>query len=401
MLAGATMLLQFAFCLGQETGLTALGVGGMALYLTHWQRTGSAHYLIPAAACAALVACAREYGAAFLLVGVGWIFFARAGWRRTLGFAAGAGAIPAVWHLRNWLLTGNPLYAQSVGGLFPTNPVFDAWMKGYVAIYGNVLLQALGWREISRLLLMSAVPALVGFGAGIALWRRQPAGTAWTLLGGLAVVLWLASVPFTAGGFFYSMRVMSPLMLLGCAWGGAALARWLPDRRHLAGVVFGFGLFGCDAALRAWTIPINPYTIRPQEWPEAGYRLQLDFIRDDQAFLEGIARFVPGKVLSDSAGVQALFQQRGKTLVPFWSPEVSFLFSENFAGDAVTRLRELGYSHLLVKRAEFTSDFLKRLGALPHLAGRLTSVTANENYVLFSFDPLASAAPAEAPAGKR
>jgi hypothetical protein len=397
MLAGATMLLQFAFCLGQETGLTALGVGGMALYLTHWQRDGSPRHLVPAAACAALVGCAREYGAAFVAIGIGWVFLSQAGWRRTLGFAVGACILPAVWHGRNWLLTGNPLYAQSVGGLFPTTPIFDAWMQGYVEIYGKVLFQVQGWREIGRLLLMSAVPALAGFGAGIFLWRRQPGGVAWMLLGVMAVVLWLVSVPFTAGGFFYSMRVMSPLMLLGCAWGGAALARWLPDRQHLAGVLLGFGLFGCDAALRAWTIPINPYTIPAREWPEAGYRLQLDFIRDDQAFLDGVARVIPGKVLSDSAGLQGLFRQHGKTLVPFWSPEVAFLCSGNYSGDAVTRLRELGYSHLLLKRAQYSQDFLKRMGAMPHLLGRLTGVTANENYVLFAFDPPAPAAPPAKP----
>ncbi|HET7534890.1 MAG TPA: hypothetical protein VFJ90_00450 [Candidatus Didemnitutus sp.] len=391
-LGGATLQLQFAFGLGQETGLTALGVGGMALYLMHWQRSGSARYLVPAAACAALAACAREYGAAFLLVGTGWLLANRAGWRRALGFSAGAGLLPAIWHGRNWLLTGNPLYAQSVGGIFPTNPVFDAWMQGYVAIHGKLLLQADGWREIARLLVIGTVPALFGFGTGIFFWRRQPGGAWWILLGILSVVLCVASMPFTAGGFFYSLRVLSPLMVLGCAWGGAVLAQWVPAKRHLPGLMVALVLFGCDAALRAWTIPLNPYSIPPREWPDAGYRLQQDFARDDQAFLENIARTVPGKVLSDSAGLQALFRQHGRQLIPFWSPEVSFLFADNFSGDAVAHLRSLGYSHLLLKRAQYTVDFLKRRGALPRLEGRLHGIAANENYLLFSFDPPASSA---------
>lgn len=386
-LAGATMLLQFAFFLGQETGLTALGVGGMVFYLTQWQRSGAARCLIPAAACAALAACAREYGAAFLFVGVAWLMRGRARGTHVAGFALGAGVLPAIWHGRNWVLTGNPLYAQSVGGMFPTNPVFDAWMQGYVAIYGKVLLEANGWRETGRLLLMSTVPALLGFSAGIYLWRRQPGAAAWIMAGVLAAILFLASVPFTGGGVFYAMRVMSPLMVLGCAWGGAALAQWIPDRRYLAGVWLALLLFGCDAALRAWTVPLNPYTISPREWPDAGYRVQLDFARDDQAFLENAARKIPGKVLSDSAGVQALFRQQGRTLVPFWSPDVQFLFSPDYTGDAVARLRELGYSHLLLKRAQYSVDFLKRLGALARLDGRITGIAANENYLLFSLEP--------------
>ncbi len=387
-LAGATMLLQFAFCLGQETGLTALGAGGMVLYLTHWRRGGSDHLLIPAAACAALAACAREYGIAFMLAGAAWVALAPVGWRLKAGFALGAGVLPAAWHVRNWVLTGNPFYAQDVGGLFPVNPVFHTWMQGYVNIYGKTLIQVSGWREIARLLLMSAVPALLGFFGGMIVWRRTAGWIGSVSIGILSVAAWAASVPFTAGGFFYSMRVLSPLLVVGCAWGGACLARWIPGRRHLAGLQFGLVLFGADAALRAWTIPINPYSVSPREWPEAGYRIQLDFARDDQAFLENLARHVPGKVLSDSAGVQPLFQQAGRTLVPLWSPEVGFLFSPDFKGDAVTRLRELGYSHLLLKRAQFTVDFLTQTGALKRLEGRLQGQAENEWYALFSFQPV-------------
>ncbi len=386
-LAGATMLLQFAFCLGQETGCTALGAAGMLFYLLHWRRAQTVTLLVPAAACAALVGCSREYGSAFILVGTAWLWTASRSWKLSLAWTAGAGLLPFGWHLRNWILTGNPFYAMDVAGLFPLNPVFNAWMQGYVHIYGKTLRQISGWREICRLLLMSAVPALVGFCCGAHLWRRQPGWLAWLSVAGLSIALWLASVPYTAGGFFYAMRVMSPLMLLGCAWGGGALARWFPGRRHLAGLLTGLSLFGLDAALRAWTIPINPYTIPPREWPEAGYRLQLDFARDDQAFMEALARHVTGKVLSDSAGVQPVFRAEGKSLVPFWSPDVAFLFAPDFKGDAVARLRELGYTHLLLKRAQFSVDFLVHEGALARLEGRITLAQANPSYVLFALEP--------------
>lgn len=382
-LGGATMLLQFAFELGQETGCTALGAGGMVLYLLHWHRSRAAHLLAPAAACAAFAACAREYGALFAVAGVLWVWRARASWKHVVVFAASAGLFPLAWHARNWALTGNPFYAMDVAGWFPLNAVFNVWMQGYQQIHGKILLQAAGWREITRLLLMGAVPALFGLGAGLALWWRQPAARGWALVSGLAALAWLASVPYTAGGPVYSMRVLSPLLLLGCAWGGGALAHWVPGRRHLAGLLAGLAIFGIDASLRAWTMPLNPYSIAPREWPEAGYRLQQDFQREDQAFLESVARQVSGRILSDSAGVQPLMRARGRVLVPFWSPEVAFLFSPEYRENAAARLRKLGYTHVLLKRAQFTVDFLVKTGVLQRLDGHLKVTMSNDSYILF------------------
>ncbi len=384
-LGGATMLLQFAFGLGQETGLTALGAGGMVFYLWHWQESRRASLLLPAAACAALAVCAREYGALFFLVGVGWVA-RRGGWRQTIIFALGAAVLPAAWHLRNWVFTGNPLYAHDLAGFFPVNPVFHVWMQGYVETHGRALRELAGWREIARLLCLSALPALFGLAAGIILWRKQPGRAVGLAVGLATTAAWLSSVPFTAGGLFYSMRVLSPLLVIGCAWGGAALARWVPGRRHLAGLLLGLGLFGTDAALRAWTIPVNPYTIPPQEWPVAGYQLQRDFDRNDLPFITAVAGQVTGRVLSESAGVQRVFHARGRELVPLWSPEVAFLFDPKFRGDAVTRLRALGFTHLLLTRVQSSVDFLARTGALPRLTGRIHSVMANDTFVLFALD---------------
>jgi hypothetical protein len=144
-LGGATMLLQFALNLGQETGLTALGVGGLAYYLTQWERTRRPDLLVPAAACAALAASAREYGLIFPVAGAAWLLATRAGWRRAAGFALGALILPAAWHGRNWLRTGNPFYAQEVAGIFPVNPVFAEWMRGYLELYGEPLRHWSGW----------------------------------------------------------------------------------------------------------------------------------------------------------------------------------------------------------------------------------------------------------------
>ena len=387
-LAGGTMLLQFSFNLGQETGLTALGVGGLAYYLLAWERTQRGDLLIPAAACAALAACAREYGLIFPVVAATWLLLARAGGRRTLAFAFGALALPAAWHLRNWIRTGNPLYAQDLAGIFTVNPVFAAWMRGYVELYGEALRHWAGWREVGRLLALSALPAGLGLLAGAWCWRRL-AGTRLVLaLAAAAAACWIASVPYTAGGLFYSMRVLSPLLLLGCALGGATLAHWMPGRRHVAGVWLGSLLFGMDAALRALTIPENPYRLDPRAWPTAGYGLQRDFTQLIEPFLKSAAGTVSGRVLSEVVVAPQVFGPRGVEVVPIWSPEVAFLFIAPGAGsEVVAHLRARGISHLLLARTPSTIDFMTRTGALARLNGHLQPVMANDTFILFALQP--------------
>jgi hypothetical protein len=384
-LAAATMLLQFAFNLGQETGFTALGAGSMTLFLVSWERDRRTGLLAAAAIGAAVAACAREYGAAFALAGTLWVAW-RGGARNAAAFFAAALFLPLAWHLRNFVLTGNPFYAHHLPGV-PINPVFHDWMQMYAGIYGAPLKTVAGWRECARLLALTALPASAGLIAGLVLWRGRPgwAGTVAVTLAGIAC--WIASVPFTAGGFFYSMRVLSPVLVLGCAWGGAALASWSKVETYKIGLGLAALLFACDASLRAWTIPVNPYEISPREWPDAGYRLQNDFARENLPFLEQAAKAVSGKTLSESAGAQRVFRAAGRELVPFWSPEVAFAFQpHDRTGDVVARLQALGYSHLLLTRTPSTVDFLNASGAMAAFNGRLQLVMHNDTFILFAFE---------------
>jgi len=386
-LGGGTMLLQFSFNLGQETGLTALGVGGLVCYLVEWERTRLDDGLIPAAACAALAASAREYGLIFPVVAVGWLLLgARAGWRRSLAFALGALVLPVAWHLRNWVHTGNPFYAHATG-VFPINPAFTAWMRSYAEAYGSSLRGWTGWWEVCRLTVGYALPAALGLLAGALLWRRTAGWACVLALAAATVACWLASVPFTAGGLFYSMRVLSPLLLLGCAWGGAALAHGLPGRRHVVGVWLGCSLFGVDAALRAWTIPANPYQTDLSDWPAAGYGLQQEFEQQHRPFLNAAARAAAGRVLSDVTCAMPVFQLAGRDIVPVWSPEVAFFFTPGAGGASMTQLRALGFSHVLLTRVPSSVDFLERTGALARLKGHLQPVMANDTFILFALQP--------------
>jgi len=172
------------------------------------------------------------------------------------------------------------------------------------------------------------------------------------------------------------------VLVLGCGWGGACLAQWVPGRAYVAGVMTGLTLFACDASLRAWTIPQNPYTLSPREWGRAGYLLHDDFERENAPFLREVARLVPGRVLSDSAGLRRFFQGEGKTYSPLWTPEVAWLFSGTVPPDAAARLRAQGFSHLLLKRMSITFDFLRDRGALRALDGQLKPVMSNSTFIL-------------------
>jgi hypothetical protein len=204
--------------------------------------------------------------------------------------------------------------------------------------------------------------------------------------------MWLASVPYTAGGLFYAMRVLSPVCVLGCAWGGAALARAVPGSRHLAGVMAGLTLLAVDASLRAWTMPGNPYALAPSAWPTAGDQIRRDFEQQDAPFIAAVVRVADGRVLTDTADLRRFFTPAGKSCSPFWSPDVAWLFSGEEVPDAAGRLRALGYSHVLLKRSAFSFDFLARTGAQRSLEGQVKVVMANDSFLLLELKPAPTAA---------
>lgn len=222
LLAGSTFLLQFAINLGQETGCTAIGVGLMILGLAQAgpEKPSRAGWL--AGLGAAVLAASREYGV--LIAGVGFISHVLIQWRGQRDWSALRGwlllLVPAWWFLRTWIRSGNPWLSLSMGGVFPVNPIFHEWIGGYKALYGGALSSFAGWQEIGRLLLMTAAPATLGWIVGATLFRKRAGWTVVMAVSAATVLCWLLSVAYTAGGVFYSMRVLSPALVLGCAWGG-------------------------------------------------------------------------------------------------------------------------------------------------------------------------------------
>jgi hypothetical protein len=73
--------------------------------------------------------------------------------------------------------------------------------------------------------------------------------------------------------------------------------------------------------------------------------------------------------------------------LPWWSPEIRFLFSPEQENDSIDGLRSLGINHMVFHRVDFSQDFLARTGVLAQLAGRVQAVKANDVFVVFELLP--------------
>lgn len=389
LIGGASFLLQFAFNLGQETTCTAVGTGLMVLGLLRESKTSGAANIGIAAAGAALVAASREYGwaiaAAGITVHVALIWCGERKWRRLAGWSLLA--IPATWYVRTWVLSGNPWLSLSMGGLLPVNPVFAEWLQGYREIYGGILTSISGWAEIGRLWIISSAPALAGCVAGVLGLRKQTGWWIGPIVGGAVVGCWLLSVPYTAGGVFYSMRVLSPLLFLGAAAGGAFLAHHLVDQRSRYLVAGMLGVLTIDASIRAFTGGADPWKMSYRDWPDVGYTWQQEFWAEQEVFFTEVIDGIPGRFIGDASGVQRFFVHQDRDYLPWWSPEVRFLFSADRENDSIDRLRSQGINHMVFHRVDFSRDFLARTGVLAQLDGRVRAVKANDVFVVFELLP--------------
>ena len=155
-----------------------MGTGLMVLGLLRESKKPEGENIWLAAAGAAVVTAAREYG--WAIVATGLTAHAALIWTRERRWSRLAGwsllAITATWYVRTWVLSGNPWLSLSMGGLFPVNLVFAEWLQGYRDIYGGTLTTVSGWGEIGRLWTLSAAPAFAGGLAGALYFRKHRDG---------------------------------------------------------------------------------------------------------------------------------------------------------------------------------------------------------------------------------
>jgi hypothetical protein len=351
-LLAVTPMAVWATTMGQETGLTALSLVAMLLYLPRNPAEENTPAMVMAALAAALGALAREYGWAFLVVGVVLGRSRGLSWRRLALFSAVVFLAAAPWYARNAILTGNPLFNLDVGGLLPVNRPHAALMELYRQNFrlGEELANGLDT------LAFTCFAALAGGLAGALLFRKKAGGL---LLAAATVgALWMASVAYTAAGFTYTLRVLNPLLALGAVLGGGACAHWFKERpRLMLCASIGLFFFSIDAALRTLVLPSEPYVHRPSDWTRIDDVMQT--FQHRPIYDEIARRTNGGRVLVLGPHIELI--RLGVAVVPTWSPEVAFLFDgRESAGSAAQHLSRLGIHHVVVSKGWINSRYLLR-----------------------------------------
>ncbi|HWA09846.1 MAG TPA: hypothetical protein VG838_10380 [Opitutaceae bacterium] len=335
----SSALALWGVAMGQETGLTALTLTAMLVFLDEHRRTPDRSALFWAGLCAGAGALSREYGLAWPLIGLGtlaWHRQLRNGWKL---FGTTAAAVAAPWYLRNWIHTGNPLFSHGLGGIFPTNPVHEEFMRLTAELYRPGANPGLVPFALQSLAVIGGFTVWLGLVSGL----RAARPAAPLLVGGLLVAaLWFWSIGQTAGGWIYAMRVLTPALALAAALAGRWLAQPGVRGRLLAA---GFVLLSADAAWRSLYLPSNPL-IAPWEYSPTRWR---DFgtvvaATQEPARWAAIARSLgPSGVIVDDPGRHALLTAAGAHAVPLVSPEAADIFQRDRSfGDTAARLRARG-----------------------------------------------------------
>lgn len=371
-LLAACPFLAWSTRLAQETGLTAVATLGLAWSLLHLRDSRATGWAIATGLFAALGAITREYGLVFPALAVAALLFLRTSRRAWLGFILAAVPIALAWPLHVALRTGNPFYSLDLAGLFPVNRVFTRWVADNGIVFRSIFATT-GWRDTVLWLVLAAAPAVVGwFALTLAALstsrggRRPPGAVAnaptapshhrSTLFALIAIAvllaLWLVSVPYTVGGPFYALRVASPALALGAVVAGIALARTRP---------LLLGMFLLITLPFTLLLPESPRRLPLSEWPAPWRAAPPPSPGAPEAILPAILAQQPGTIITDSPGFQKLLLPHGVVAIPFWSPQIAWLFDPHTTpAEAARRWRSSGLHILVLSKFEPALAFVNR-----------------------------------------
>jgi len=349
----ASPLALWSIGMGQETGLTALSLVSMLYFLELYRAQKQTSSLFWAGLAAGVGAATREYGLSFPLLGLGILAVRRTKITGLGLMTASSLGFSLPWYVRNWIVTGNPLYPQALGGLFPSNAIHQEWMR-YVAEFWGLSKTTLQLSDLPLILAaLSGIPIVLG-AAG--LWRRG----ARALLVSLAIViaLWLWSIHQTAGGWIYSMRMLLPgiaLLAVAAAW-ICTLPQW--PRLLLLGVV---ALGALDSARRSWLIP--EYALdTPLSASFAGWRethRAIERISAAKAWQVLVQASRGESIAVDQPLHHSTITRLGGSSVPLFSPSLASSFDERLS--PTTIIARLRACHIRFVVVSFRDPYTNRL----------------------------------------
>lgn len=372
-------LAPWAAGMGQETGLTALSVLGLLLYLPRDRQEETHASVVAAAGCAALGALAREYGLIFPVLGFMLIMRRGLSPMARLIFPLTVSLLVPPWYARNWLLTGHPLFNHALAGFFPLNEAHARLMALYQ--------EKFSWRQLppeaARVYFTYGFTALFAGLAGAMLFFRRLLSA--LVICAVMLCLYVVSLGHTAGGYFYGLRLLNPAFALCALAGGAALARWVPGRTHLAGVTAALCLLAADAALKNLTLPANPYRLPPRIWLTAGNAIH-EFHASEA--LRTVARVVgaDGVIV---LGPQAQLQNLGVRCAPPWSPALGNFFDPQATPENQARtLIATGFAYVLTYRDDINIRYLAGAALFRQPSSHLRVALISDDMVLYRITPV-------------
>jgi len=393
--AGTSSLLLWSGAMGQETGMTTVAFAALAFLLVEHRADPRPGTALWAGLAAGIGALSREYGLAFILFGAGVLLAQRAPRASLLRFAVTAGVVAGPWYLRNWIVTGNPLFPHALGGIFPTNPVHVAMMEA-IANYWGVGTSHYDARFIPVVIAIIAGPLVLLGAVGLARAGRagRPLGAGILLIAGL----WWWSIPSTAAGWTYADRVLAPALAL-CA----ALAGWLVRTRGAVRIALAAAvtLTAVDAARRSWMLPHHPeespWPYSFQTWRSA--RDEIVHIRAMAVWPVLIGAAAGESILVDHPAHHAEITLRNGRALPWFSPNVRAAFTPGRSfNDVRAELRANGVRFVTMMTGNPMSDwFCQRYPFLLELTARHRPTAQVHHLQIYDLDALVPRAGATPP----
>lgn len=347
---------------GQETGLLALSLTSLVLLLETQRSSPTSGGPIWIGIVAGVGAISRDYGLALVVFGGVALVLQRSSRKDLRAFALAALLVAGPWYARNWVITGNPLFPHSFGGLLPSNRIHAETMRGIAS----------DWALLSGNFSVLQIPKVIGATAGWSLMtglfgvllagRRAWLGAAAI---GLIIGLWGWALPMTAGGWSYAHRVLGPAVVLAAALAGRAIA----SKPRLQLLVYGITLLlAVDAARRSWLLPAQPLAAPlPYTWTQWEYdRSLVSQMRKTEIWKILIEEARGEGIIVDHPAAQVEIRGKGGCALSWFSPQVSPLFDRNRSFSEVRaelRARHVRFITLSVDNAGW-SYFQTRFPAL-------------------------------------